>query len=78
MTEKQFCELLQQNGTNAIMPAIQKIAEIVVETYIKGCHDGITLHQIVSKEGIDEWRQEVVNTMLDELINKLRGNGTES
>lgn len=73
MTEQQFNEMLQQNGESAIMPAIQKIAEIVVDVYTKGCKDGIQLQQRVSNEGVDEWRQQAVNATLDELINKLRG-----
>lgn len=78
MTEQEFTQLLQQNGENAIMPAFQKIAEIVVEVYTQGCKDGVSLQQRVAEEGVDEWRKEAVSTMLNEVINKLRGNGTES
>ena len=78
MTEQQFDEMLQKNGESAIMPAIQKIAEVMVEMYTQGCKDGIEIHKRVSNEGVDEWKQEVVNTTLDELINKLKGNGKKS
>lgn len=77
MTEQQFDEMLQKNGEAAIMPAIQKIAEVMVAMYTQGCKDGIEIHRRISNEGVDEWRQKAVNDTLDELINKLKGNGTK-
>lgn len=73
MTEQEFTQLLQQNGENAIMPALQKIAEIVVEVYTQGCKDGISLQQRVAEEGVDEWRKEIISDMLNQVIDELRG-----
>lgn len=72
MTEKRFVEILQQNGENAVMPAIQKIAEVVIEVYTQGYKDGISLQKRVAEEGVDEWRKEITSDMLDKMIDKLK------